>query len=82
MSGGEVAFWAVAALVVATPVYAVACALWPFTACDRCDGSGRRRSPSGRNYGRCRKCKGRGEQLRLGRRVMNRLGVAKDKLIG
>lgn len=75
-------FWAALALVVAAPAYAVACVLWPFTACSRCGGSGRRRSPSGKNYGRCRKCKGKGERIRLGRRVMNRLGVAKDKLIG
>lgn len=60
----------------------VASMFWPFTSCGKCDGSGRRSSPSGRNYGRCRRCKGAGERLRFGRRVINRLGVAKDKLIG
>jgi hypothetical protein len=82
VSAGAVVFWAILAIVVATPAYAVACALWPFQRCPRCEGSGRRVSPSGKNYGRCRKCKGRGERLRLGRRVMNKIGVAKDKLVG
>lgn len=82
MSGAALVFWVVLAVVVATPVYGVVCSLWPFTSCRKCKGSGRRRSPSGKNYGRCRRCKGGGERLRLGRRVMNRLGLAKNKLIG
>lgn len=57
--------------------YAVACALWPFAACRRCKGSGKRRSPSGRAYGRCRKCRGKGERVRTGRRVFVALSVLK-----
>jgi hypothetical protein len=75
-------FWAALAAVVVLPAYGVVCSLWPFTACRKCGGSGRRRSPTGKNYGRCRRCKGGGERLRMGRKVMNRLGVAKDKLTG
>lgn len=78
----ELLGWAVLAAVVTGIGYWVACMLWPFTACRKCRGSGRRSSPSGRNFGRCRRCKGRGERLRLGRRVVNRLGVTKDKLVG
>lgn len=58
--------------------YAVACTLWPFAACRKCKGSGRRRSPSGRAYGRCRRCKGGGERVRTGRRVFVKLNVLKD----
>lgn len=82
MSVGTVVFWAFLAIVVASPIYAVVCKLWPSQECPRCGGSGKRRSPTRKNFGRCRKCKGHGERLRLGRRVMNRLGVAKDKLVG
>lgn len=82
MSGWDLAGWALVAVVVVTPIYYVACMLWPFTACRRCKGSGRRRSPSGRNFGRCRRCKGRGERLRFGRWVINRLNITKDKLVG
>jgi hypothetical protein len=54
--------------------YALACLVWPFTACPRCDGSGRRRSPSGRAWRDCRRCKGSGARLRAGRRIVNWLG--------
>jgi len=52
-------------------VYATACVIWPFSACGRCGGSGKRRSPSGRNWRRCRRCGGRGSKIRLGRRLWN-----------
>jgi hypothetical protein len=51
--------------------YLLACLFWPFTACRRCEGAGRHRSPSGRAWRRCRRCRGTGERLRLGRRVWN-----------
>ncbi len=31
--------------------------LWPFVPCSACGGSGKRFSPDGRAYGRCRRCK-------------------------
>lgn len=51
--------------------YAIACLLWPVTACRRCDGAGKFRSPSGRNWRLCRKCKGSGGRIRTGRRIFN-----------
>jgi hypothetical protein len=50
--------------------YLLACTLWPFAACQRCDG-GKRRSPSGRAWRKCRRCKGSGARLRIGRRAIN-----------
>lgn len=62
--------------------YAVACRLWPFMACGKCHGSGKRTSPSGRAYGRCRRCKGKGERLRLGRRFFNWAAGTAHKAVG
>lgn len=53
--------------------YAAACLLWPVTTCSRCDGSGKHRSPSGKNWRPCRRCKGTGGRLRIGRRLFNAL---------
>jgi hypothetical protein len=78
----ELIGWAVAAGVVALVCHLVACAVWPFATCPRCGGNGKRRSPSGKNHGRCRRCKGHGERVRFGRRVWTKLGVAKKKLVG
>lgn len=58
--------------------YGLACHLWPFTACNRCQGSGKRRSPSSRHFGHCRRCHGTGRQLRTGRRFLNWLYRTKD----
>jgi hypothetical protein len=82
MNHAVMVFWAVLAVLVWGAGYWVASMLWPFTACRKCKGSGKRRSPSGKNHGRCRRCKGKGERLRLGRRVINKIGVTKDKLVG
>ena len=51
--------------------YTVACACWPFTACRKCGGAGKSRSPSGRAWRHCRRCQGTGARLRLGRRAFN-----------
>lgn len=59
--------------------YAVACWLFPFAACYRCDGSGKKRSPSGKAWRKCSRCKGSGARLRLGRKVVHWVtGVRKD----
>lgn len=50
-------------------VYAGACWLWPFAGCLRCNSSGKHRSPSGTAWRKCRRCKGSGARLRLGRQV-------------
>jgi len=54
--------------------YATACWWWPFMACTHCDG-GKIRSPSGKAWRRCRRCKGSGARIRTGRRIFNWLHV-------
>lgn len=67
------------AAMIATICYALGCWLWPFGACRRCHGSGKRRSPFGKAFGLCRRCGGDGRQLRIGRRIINRLRELHDK---
>lgn len=67
------------AAMIATLCYALGCWLWPFGACRRCHGSGKRRSPFGKAFGLCRRCGGDGRQLRIGRRIINRLRELHDK---
>lgn len=47
----------------------LACWLWPYRACHRCSGTGKRRSPDGKSWGACRRCGGSARRLRLGRRL-------------
>ncbi len=49
--------------------YVVGCVVFPFTACHRCTGSGKRRSPGGRAFGLCGRCAGSGRRVRTGRRM-------------
>ena len=65
--------------VIATLCYGFGCWLWPFGACTRCRGSGKRRSPFGRAFGDCRRCDGSGKSLRIGRRIVNSLRELRDK---
>lgn len=60
-------------LIIITFCYIAACAVWPFGACRRCGGAGRRRSPSGRAFRYCHRCHGTGARLRTGRRIWNYL---------
>ena len=60
-------------VIVVTLGYGVACWIWPFRACRRCAGTGRRRSPSGRAIRLCRTCRGTGLRLRAGRWIANHL---------
>lgn len=50
--------------------YLIACAVWPFAACRWCGGSGKKRSPSGRAWRPCRRCKATGARVRAGRRLV------------
>jgi hypothetical protein len=59
--------------------YAITVAIWPFGACWRCGGDGRLRSPSGKAWRRCKRCKGGGARLRIGRRVLNRLSRTAER---
>jgi hypothetical protein len=63
--------WVTIAAIGYAAYYALACWIYPFTNCPRCHGTGKRRSPSGRNFRLCRRCKATGRRLRLGRRVAN-----------
>lgn len=56
--------------ILAALFYWAACAFWPYLACRRCDGSGRRRAPFGMaGWRTCPRCQGRGRRVRLGRQV-------------
>ncbi|MGC9670851.1 hypothetical protein ACNTMW_30420 [Planosporangium sp. 12N6] len=61
------------ALLAVTLGYAIGCWIWPFRACRRCAGTGKRRSPSGRGIRLCRPCRGSGLRLRAGRWIYNQL---------
>jgi hypothetical protein len=64
---------------VVTICYIGACVAWPFGACWRCGGDGKRRSPTGRAFRYCRHCGGTGARTRLGRRAWNYLrGLYRD----
>jgi DnaJ-class molecular chaperone len=54
--------------------YVLSLRIWPVKACGRCGGSGKLRSPSGRSWRNCPRCKGSGGRVRIGRRVMDGLG--------
>ncbi|GGQ44037.1 hypothetical protein [Couchioplanes azureus] len=62
----------IAALTV-TVCYALGCWIWPFKACRKCHGLGKKRSPSGRAFRLCRRCDGTGRRLRAGRWIYNHL---------
>lgn len=79
MKSSVVAFAVLLSLTASAAGYYGVCRLWPFTACRRCEGSGRKRSPSGRNWRSCKKCKGSGSRLRTGRRVWNFLAGQADR---
>lgn len=51
----------------ALALYIVACVCWPFAACRRCSGTGKRRSPSGKAWRPCGRCDGTGRRIRAGR---------------
>jgi hypothetical protein len=69
-----------AILTAVTLCYLLACWLYPFSACHRCRGSGKRRSPlGGRSFRLCPRCHGTGRRLRIGRHVMNYLRERRDK---
>lgn len=57
--------------------YAFACWVWPFKACRKCGGDGKRRSPSRKAFRLCRRCDGTGRRLRAGRWIYNRLAATR-----
>lgn len=81
MDQGWVVFWAIVTAVGWGAGYVVACRLWPFGACRKCEGRGRFLSPSGRAWRHCRKCKGSGARVRAGRRAWTALMKVKKAAI-
>lgn len=59
--------------------YAFACWMWPFTKCSKCDGTGKHRSPSGKAWRKCRRCKGSSSRIRTGRLIFNKLRILKGE---
>lgn len=45
-------------------LYLLACQIWPYTACKRCQG-GKHPSPSGKAWRHCGRCHGTGRRRRL-----------------
>lgn len=82
MDQGWVIFGAIVAALAGGLVYGIACAIYPFADCARCEGGGKIRSSSGRTFRRCRRCKGSGARVRFGRRVWKKLSNAKNAAIG
>lgn len=57
--------------------YVIACAVWPWTTCGRCEG-GKKRSPSGKAWRNCRRCGGTGKRVRVGRRLWTYASNTRD----
>lgn len=53
--------------------YLLTCAVWPFGKCRKCKGVGKFKSPFGKAYRHCPRCKGTGLRVRLGRHIINRI---------
>jgi hypothetical protein len=51
--------------------YLMLCWIRPFRHCRKCDGRGRLATPLGRLTRQCRRCRGTGLRLRIGRHVIN-----------
>lgn len=66
-------------VIVVAAGYLLACRIWPFGACFKCHGDGKLRSPSGKAWRQCKRCNSTGGRLRIGRRVLNRLGATAER---
>ncbi len=54
--------------------YLIACSIWPYGPCFGCTGHrGRNRGSNSRRWGRCKRCKGSGERIRWGYRLVQNL---------
>jgi hypothetical protein len=68
IAGGPL--WLILYTLAGVTLYSAVCWFWPYTACSWCEGKGKHRSPSGKNWRPCWRCKGSGRKLRRGRRMM------------
>lgn len=62
---------ALAVAIIAAALYLASCRIWPMANCGRCNGTGKRRSPSGKAFRNCPRCKGTGRRDRLGRKFLD-----------
>ncbi|MGO8957210.1 MAG: hypothetical protein ACLQFR_07565 [Streptosporangiaceae bacterium] len=51
-------------------VYLGSCLIWPYAKCTACLGSRRNPGSNRRRHGRCKACRGTGERLGLGTRII------------
>lgn len=56
--------------VIAAAVYLGSCRIWPYGRCLACLGSRRNPGSTRKRHGRCKVCRGTGERLRVGTRLM------------
>lgn len=63
-SPGAGALYLLLALLLPSVVVVVSARIWPWTSCPACHGSGKDRSPTGRNWRDCRRCSGSGKRRR------------------
>lgn len=79
MDQPTVALAAVAGALLAAAGYALACWAWPFGVCGGCRGTTERVTWLLSRTVPCRRCRGTGRRLRVGRRVYNHLRGARDR---
>lgn len=64
--------WPAAGVLLLVVWQVVACWMWPFKVCRRCDGTGRRPAAFGGSAFRtCGRCSGSGKRVRTGRRMVD-----------
>jgi DnaJ-class molecular chaperone len=61
-----------AAVIAVGILYRISLALWPFTVCRRCGGSGNNAGSNRKRWGNCRRCGGSGQRERLGTKLLAR----------
>ena len=68
-AGKDIALLLLAVLVLAG-LYLGSCRIWPYGPCLKCLGNRRNPGSSRKRHGRCKVCRGTGERLRIGTRLM------------
>jgi len=71
-AGHLIAVLAIGAVVLA--LYLIGCSIWPYGPCAACIAHrGKSRGSTGRRWGRCKRCKGSGERIRWGYRLLQNI---------
>lgn len=74
--------WVALAAVAVGFGYVAVCSFWPWGSCRWCRGGRKYSWFSDRYWRDCRRCKGTGRRVRLGRRVWTWLGARKHDVVG